>query len=550
MHSGRGPRGLIVVVLLATGLVSGQAAVAFATDAQVANCVANVTGAPQTPRTKRSYCSEMIADLSLIGSRLGLPIIPLMSTPRANGFQLDFSNAPDPDEPKADASTEFNVASPCYIVMYPRLWQSASKVESRAHLDLLHEAVHCYQGLVFGSQEAVSATPKFIIEGSAEYLGSLAAGYSAAPGIPSWWPVWFNPATPQPSLLKRSYDALGWYALLAQVRGSLWREMPSAWRAYTSGGDDAFIESLGGNTKAVEEEWGPALVNDPLWGPPWVAQGPGIPPDSYATGVTGVGAGYLPPWSGEVDFRPPTGKELLLVHVTNGYAAVHDAYHDQAVGITDQLFCQSQTPFGCGYNPITCESGTNITVDKLYGEYTLAVSSDGTPASFTVQRYSNVNDIPSDISPCDQGVPMATLRYFGNHPCLLLFDSDTNTNHPTSNGEIVWSEEATSSQGGLCSWGVQKNGIIPVDGEISIQQEPWAQVQAQATANVRDIGGLGENAFCVPGTSRPGYTPDLFVELNSEWAVGISGAPPGNATGTGACGALVALAHEALGRLR
>ncbi|HXW78979.1 MAG TPA: hypothetical protein VEJ84_05745, partial [Acidimicrobiales bacterium] len=529
------------MAIVASGLVFAQAAQANPTAAQIANCVANVGGVAVPASLKRSYCSEVIGDLSLVGPRLGLPVIPLISKPRANGFSLDFSATPDPSDPDADAATGFYGASPCSIVIYPRLWKSTAS--TRVHLSLLHEVVHCYQGVVWGSQEAVADAPPFIREGSATYLAVVAAGYSSAPGAPSQWLSWFNPSGPQPSLLTRSYDAMGWYALLAQVRGSLWGVMVRAWRAYQSGGRDAFIETLGGDTTAVEQEWGPALVNNSLWGSPWVAQGVGIPHGAYADGTSGESAGSLPVWSGLVDYDPPTGKMLLLVHVTNGYAAVHDLYGNQAVGFTDQLFCQDRTAYHCGYKPVTCDNGTNITVDKLYGRYTLAVSSDASPASFTVGEYSDVNDIPSDISPCDAGVPMEVLMYYGNHPCLLLFDTDSNSNTTTVSGQVVWSEAATSPLGGLCSWGTQtKQGIIPVGGQIAIQKEPWTQVESMRFSTAKDVGGLGEEAFCNPGAST-GYTPGLFVELNSDWYLGATGAPPGGTTGT--CPGLAGVLREA-----
>ncbi|HXW78980.1 MAG TPA: hypothetical protein VEJ84_05750, partial [Acidimicrobiales bacterium] len=505
------------------------------------------TGVAVPTSLKRAYCLDLIGDLPLLGSRLGLPVIPLISKPGDNGFQLDFSATPDPEEPTAGASTGFNGASPCDISVYPNLWKLGNAAGSTVHLILMHEAVHCYQGVVWGSAEAVSYAPKFILEGSAEYLGDVAVGYSSTPYLPNYYLQWFNPAGPQPSLLQRSYDAIGWYSLIAQVRGSLWGVMVRAWRAYASGGVDAFIETLGGESKAVEQEWGPALVNNPAWGGPWVAQGVGIPSGVHAYGVSGKSGGYLPVWSGEVDNNPPTGNMLLLVHVTEGDAAVHDNYGHQAVGITDQLFCQDQTRYGCGFTPVTCDNGTNITVDKLYGRYTLAVSSTGVPATFSVGTYANVNDIPSSISPCDAGVPMSVLRYYGNHPCLLLFEDDTNTNTTTVDGEVVYNEDVTTSLGGLCSWGTEKDGIVPVDGQLAIQEEPWTQVESMKSYDAEDLGGLGEEAFCDPGVYKPGYVPSLYVELNSEWYLGVSGAPPGGISSN--CPTLVALTRQALGRL-
>jgi hypothetical protein len=168
-------------------------------------------------------------------------------------------------------ATNFNGASPCFISIFPDTW-ALMRTEGAAwgtevYASFAHEAAHCYQLSVWGSLAVFTGAPGFIAEGSIEYLGVEAVGYDADPGR---WEQWFDPSGPQPSLLApaRSYDAIGWYSVVAQVQGSLWPKMAGPWRAYKTGGALAFIHALGGDTKAVETTLGPSLVNDRSWGEP------------------------------------------------------------------------------------------------------------------------------------------------------------------------------------------------------------------------------------------------------------------------------------------
>ena len=341
----------------------------------------------------------------------------------------------------------------------------------------------------------VGAVPKFIVEGSAEYLGDDAVGYGDSP---SWWPPWFNPAHPQRSLLDRSYDALGWYALVARVTGSLWSRMVGAWRAYVSGGSDAFIHALGGDDKDVETAWGPSLVNRHSWGSPWISSGPGLGPGEHSVGAYGANTGKLQEWAGEVDRDPPHSGRLVLIRVSGGYGAVHDESGHHLVGFVDQLFCTD--PHGCPIKFETCTNGTNITVPRLDAHYTLAVSSGATGGEYTVAGYSNVNSIAPDASPCDpdtSGVTKSALEHYSEDPCALLTSSEVEgatglqprPPEPPPSGEsegppaparpLTESGEVglASPQGGLCTWNLEQ----PIEqdfliAQAAIQEKPWQEI--------------------------------------------------------------------------
>lgn len=534
--------GAIVAIVLAglSGTIGASVARAGPTAGQLSNCLANVSGVARPEGVKRAVCAGVIAALESVGPRLGLAVIPLESKPGADGFQLEFSAHPDPAAPTAKAGTDFNGASPCHVDLFPPFWKSlSSKLTAQGRRVLTHEVVHCYQNVVWGSQAVVDAVPKFIVEGSAEYLADDAVGYASSP---SWWLAWFNPANPQPSLLDRSYDALGWYALVARVTGSLWPRMVAAWRAYRSGGSDAFIHALGGDGKNVETAWGPSLLNRRSWGSPWISSGPGLAAGEHSIGATHADTGKLQAWAGEVDRDPPGSGRLVLIRVSGGYGAVHDESGHHFVGFVDQLFCTDV--HGCPVKFETCTDGTRITVPRLDPRYTLAVSSGSAGGEYTVAGYSNVNSIAANVSPCDpdtSGVSRSALEHYAANPCELLSGSQVldatdeqprpneppepgepaPTSAPTEYGEVG----LTSPKGGLCEWNLEQ----PIEqdfliAQAAIQEKPWLEVTELANPRgVEEVHGLGEDAVCNDGAYVQGLVPALYIELNSDWYLGVSG---------------------------
>ena len=251
--------------------------------------------------------------------------------------------------------------------------------------------------------------------------------------------------------------------------------------------------------------------------------------------------GELPAWSGELDQDPPGSGRLVLVRVSGGYGAVHDASGHKLTGIVDQLFCTD--PRGCPVKDETCHNGTSITVPRVDGKYLLAVSSGATEAHFSVGRYSNVNSIPADISPCENGgspIAKSALTRFAEDPCELLSNGDWDT---ATGIEPAESNVALASpQGGLCEW--QLSEPVETDfllGQAAIQERPWLEL-AGGYQGAQAVGGLGEQAFCATGHGPvQGLVPALYIELNSDWYLGVSGGS--------SCAAVTLLGQRAYARV-
>ncbi len=96
-------------------------------------------------------------------------------------------------------------------------------------------------------------------EGTATYLATLYAGYGEANTFGAWrrWiggSDTLDPGTSHnfdetTSLTHRSYDAIGWYSLVAHVTNDpLWSKMAGAWLAYLQSGPTAYIAALGADS--------------------------------------------------------------------------------------------------------------------------------------------------------------------------------------------------------------------------------------------------------------------------------------------------------------
>ncbi len=403
-------------------LLAVPAANASPTKSELKNCEANIRGVPQSAAVKASVCAAEDGYLGTEAGKLDLKTLPLISKPRAKGFQIVFS-ASGPSSATTLADTRPNGKSPCLITLYPGLWKQFGQASGSIGLEgdfvLAHETVHCYQFDYVGG----GTIPNWILEGSAEYLAADLVG-ATPPRLATWWNAWFNPKAPQThTVTTMSYNAIGWFSLVANVHGSLWSEMPHAWYVSTHGGSPAFIKAIGGDSTQVTEEWGPSLLNDSSWGGAWVAHGPGLGDASgilFSTPATGSTHGTIKPWTGQ-DFDESVGQGILTITVTGGgYASVHDQAGQQgSVGFTSATFCTAAR--GCSETPTSAcgEEGGEpppSSLPQLSQSFVLALASAGSSASYTIQL-KPVTPLPPSKPQC----PNNGTASDGGDPHLLSF---------------------------------------------------------------------------------------------------------------------------------
>jgi hypothetical protein len=132
---------------------------------------------------------------------------------------------------------------------------------------LAHEVWHCFQ--YDFSWRDTDAAPLWQVEGQAEWAGEEYVGGSASSA--ARWDTWL--LRPADALFRRSYDALGLYAVAAQGGADPWRTMLPSLRQR---GQRAVATVFGTPAQQALGAVAEALVREPALGGNWESTGPGI----------------------------------------------------------------------------------------------------------------------------------------------------------------------------------------------------------------------------------------------------------------------------------
>ena len=179
----------------------------------------------------------------------------------------------------------------CWIYFNPKIRAAddASKREA-----VYHEVFHCFQAQMVpdlaGYYRASSnggGPAAWLVEGGAAYAMDLAMTSLSAPTPygARFWAAYFHTATT--TLFKRAYDALGFFAHLAETGIDVMGRMPAAMQAAVGqGGSVAAFGALfnGASPNRFFSTWPTSLLRKPALGADWDAHGPGITADAAVPG--------------------------------------------------------------------------------------------------------------------------------------------------------------------------------------------------------------------------------------------------------------------------
>jgi hypothetical protein len=313
---------------------------------------------------------ELSADIAHIGPKLGMAVLT-PGVPLFRNIELTFSDSSGGTvlmQTAAETKELSGHYEPCHITVFKNGWQgqtvtSTGGVSPLIHVLMTHEVVHCYQKVVWGSPAINNAMPAWITEGSALYLAADDTKI-AEPIIPGMWTHgYFLPETP---LINRTYDAFGYYALLAHEGRDLWSLMLPAWQAAAKAGiaatSDAYIAVLGGDQPDIRDNWAESYLRKTSWGDPWIAYGFGLP-DTAQVDQHPAQAQPAPGWTDSLQNRSntvlnvdSTAGEVVIIS-TDGLASVHDDAGHKAIAFQSQRFC---TVSSC-----ICPAGTKLAGENM-----------------------------------------------------------------------------------------------------------------------------------------------------------------------------------------
>jgi hypothetical protein len=405
---------------------------------EASDCADQAAGAPNAT-VALLVCTDLDTDLVGIANLLEIdpPLAPTgnsLTTP----VKVVFSATPAPMNPStAYMETQYfgstSDAEPCEVILYPLAWNgmymnpNSASISAQIHVLLSHEAVHCYQHQVISYQEyygdsGPDKVPLWISEGSATYVATLYAGEE--PGTSTFWCCYGWLGVSNKTLTDRSYDAVGWYSMVARATGdNLLSKFVPAWRAFIAGGysNDAYIKALGGDAPAVEAAWAPSLLHSPEWGDAWDTPGVGVPPDLQPTAVTDtITAPNVPfpvpilPDAAVVDSESLVSDALVEISIDNGLASVHDLDSTDDLDFTDQIFCIGKA---CDDKEVTCQhkpstnSPDHITPIPLTVPFFVAAGGSDQAGTLTMESMSVPDDpstptqLPNGAGPCDPAGP-------------------------------------------------------------------------------------------------------------------------------------------------
>lgn len=283
---------------------------------------------------------------------------------------------------KDNAKHDYGVADPavradgtftgdCTITIFPQARASAAELLNT----VAHEVFHCFQFSGYGSSAGWARGTKWVTEGGAEWV----AATITTPDVSTadrWTRYLSNPTKP---LQNKDYDAIGFWAHLAESGVDPWGVFRAVWAA--SGTAGAF-SAAGANTDAFLDTWGSGYVRNAALGAAWDTTGPGITPRGYdpiaaPLPASGAIAKVTPPFASAV-FVVETEADVLVVRETSGHARLTNSKIDTP-DLGDARFCRR--PDGCA-----CPNVANdIPPPPLLGFPVLALSGDPTGTSVSLE---------------------------------------------------------------------------------------------------------------------------------------------------------------------
>jgi len=157
-----------------------------------------------------------------------------------------------------DVST--GVYTGCSITANPQAIKAGGTPETFV---LAHELFHCFEDYLLGAQ----VRPDWLIEGGAEYAASVVVNFSS-----TWWNEYIG--LPGKPLFERSYDALGFFAHLAQSGTDPFSVFRAMLLAPTN---EVAYAASGAMSAQFVDTWASSFDHQVTRGAAWDLTGPGVP---------------------------------------------------------------------------------------------------------------------------------------------------------------------------------------------------------------------------------------------------------------------------------
>jgi hypothetical protein len=422
----------------------------------------------------------------------------------------------------------------CRISLSPQM--NTPQLDNQ-RLVVAHELTHCYQDQIQGPLSIHYASPAWLIEGSATWTGALVSGATAAT---SWlqpkWEDWL--IHPEKGLFSRSYEAIGFYALLDQAGISPWSVLPAMYLSQTKGKVPDNLAAYQAATQSapqeVLDEWASGYERDKSLGLDWDLNGPGIVAASAYGGpkihAISLGDGQSVPVTTPaytaLDDDVTSQADVVQVSIT-GTSRLHDSASFERVTSANGSYCTKQG--GCGCPPGSAYQGPAL--PQLSGLIHLAVTggpqgATGGVSGTTLQHFCNTPPPTADATLCNI-ISLAEFSQVLGSPVTTLVPG---VGHTPAAQEVVtcaYLPPSSPGHGGAIDFALSGNGAAYY---AKLKQEEQSLLSAET-----DVTGIGDAAFW--GTESLSPEALDFDLVKGNWVVGMvidGSAPSGSAYLAGA----------------
>ncbi len=325
---------------------------------------------------------------------------------------------------------------------------------------LAHELAHCFQFRDQATKRLMLQAPKWLEEGLAEWVAYQVYDGTLPAGLDQRFAKWFGTNTT--SLTAHSYDAVGFWTLVAEVVGpdqlySNWTGIVRSW----PGGTKAVFAAIGVDQNLFEQ-WASSSVRRPALGDPWDVEGRFLGSEATEAEPVGVlpaarSANFqLDPLSWRVlDVAPMDGGLAFELTVNSGVVRLHAGGSDETLTHGGRLIvCLVPEECECSTDEIPrveadVSSTTDTAVVGITGDH------EGADVNIRSMARSELCGAPGDLgcSGFDTRTMSDTLGV------ELAFDSTYNTT--TYTGQVV--------ETNCLFFGVDSHGVINESATMQLQ---------------------------------------------------------------------------------
>lgn len=225
----------------------------------------------------------------------------------------------------AQAQYLFGAFVGCQITIYD---EATSQSGLQITALMTHETFHCFQQAIHKTQAVHDNAPDWITEGQATWVGLELGGPS--PNYERFWDRYL--LQPWLSLTSRAYDAVGFYAHLAETGTDPW----TVFRPMLEAGTNSMAAYLaaGADGEAFVDSWASGVLRDGASGSAWNTTGPGITQSAYTPAAYGVGDGSAyslsqPFFSNDIDIYD-LNVDIVEIEI-DGHARLRDGTLDMPI---------------------------------------------------------------------------------------------------------------------------------------------------------------------------------------------------------------------------